>query len=638
MPAPFVVAPGDAPRDRPDRRRARQGGPSLVHQRGGGAKRRHAAVAVWLWTALVLATAAPPVGAQPAAPTDSTRHATAASSAAITADSVATPPVRIDTSSVNQVARRLTVESQTATAETVATKPPEAVPVFLDSRKIYTVRVGRDGLSASDRAKAIRTRITEAVRDNKVPADSVRLIRTPEGIEVRFGRHFLWLIAPADLGDRSVDQLSDWIAELPATIRDGIQAERESRRPLRIVVSAGIGIVLTLGAWVLFRLLLAASKRWSSLLNRLLPRYVRGIRLRNFEVLSKNQIVSAVGSVLARLDVVVGALLLYGYLTLLFSLFPWTQGWSWALLQFAVTLVTDGARSVASAIPGLLVIAVIAFIFSWITKLVGRFFDEIESGSLQLPGFHVELARPSKRLLRILLWIIAAMIAYPYIPGGQSKAVQGMSILLGVMVSLGSTGFVGNIISGIVLTYSRSFRVGDRVRIGEVTGDVVSLGFFATKLKTIRNEEVTLPNGQVASQPIMNYTRLSEDPGLVLHTQVTIGYDVDWRRVHALLIEASGKVEGIEKDPAPLVYQRALNDYNVTYELTAVTHLSHPQLRLYSDLHQEIQDAFAAAGIEILSPAFYALRDANAVVLPAEPKGPRPGPGAFRIDTKGSGS
>jgi small-conductance mechanosensitive channel len=176
------------------------------------------------------------------------------------------------------------------------------------------------------------------------------------------------------------------------------------------------------------------------------------------------------------------------------------------------------------------------------------------------------------------------------------------------------------------------------VRIGEVTGDVVSLGFFATKLRTIRNEEVTLPNGQVAAQAIVNYTRLAENPGLVLHTEVTIGYDVDWRKVHALLIGAAGKVEGIEKEPAPQVFQRSLNDYHVSYELTAVTHLSHPQLRLYSDLHQEIQDAFAAAGVEILSPAFHAIRDAPAAVLPGEPKGARPGPGAFRVETKGTGA
>ena len=160
---------------------------------------------------------------------------------------------------------------------------------------------------------------------------------------------------------------------------------------------------------------------------------------------------------------------------------------------------------------------------------------------------------------------------------------------------------------------------------------MVNLGFFSTKLRTPRNEEVTLPNGQVASQPIVNYTRLAAESGLVLHTQVTIGYDADWRTVHALLIEAAGRVEGIERERAPWVFQRSLNDYHITYEICCVTRESHQQLRLYSRLHEEIQDAFARAGVEILSPAYHALRDANAPVLPEEPTGPRAEPGGFRV-------
>jgi small-conductance mechanosensitive channel len=278
-----------------------------------------------------------------------------------------------------------------------------------------------------------------------------------------------------------------------------------------------------------------------------------------------------------------------------------------------------------------LVVVVIVLAFRWLINLSDRFFDAVAAGTVVVGGMHPELAAPSKRLVRILLWVVAVMVAYPFVPGSHSKAVQGVSLLVGLMVSIGSMSFVGNVIAGIVLTYSRSFRVGDRVRIGEHLGDLIRLGFFATKLRTIRNEELTLPNGLVASHAITNYTRLAEEQGLVLHTQVTLGYDVDWRKVHAMLIEAAGRVAGVEKEPEPFVFQRSLNDYHVTYELTCVTHLSHPQLRLYSDLHQEIQDVFAREGVEILSPGYYALRDAKAPVLPQEPPGPRARPGAFRV-------
>lgn len=546
-------------------------------------------------------------------------------------DSSSAQGALVDSTSLQRASESLTAKGASATPETLAAAPVVAVPVFLGGKEIFRVRSGRDGLPPAVRAAAIRARLTSAVADTRVPADSVRLLATPQGVEVRIGRHFLWVITPPDVEGMGPADLAARMADLPGLLRSGIGKERAGRRPLGILVSALIALGITAVAMLLARVLLMGARRWRAWLARFLPRHLGGIRLRGFEVLSQAQLTAVVGGILARVDLLVGAVLFYFYLTLLFSLFPWTQGWSWLLLHFAGVKIAEVARSVGSALPGLFMIAVIALVFRWLTSLVGRFFDAIEAGTHQLAGFHPELARPSKRLVRIILWVAAVIIAFPYIPGAQSKAFQGVSLFLGVLVSLGSTGIVGNVIAGLVLTYSRSFRVGDRVKIGEQVGDIVSLGFFATKLRTIRNEEVTLPNGQVASSAIMNYTRLAEDPGLILHTEVTIGYDVEWRKVHALLTEAALRVDGVEKQPVPWVFQRALDDSYVAYEVNCVTHRSHPQLRLYSDLHAEIQDAFNRAGVEILSPAYHAIRDANAAILPDEPKGPRPQPGGFRV-------
>jgi small-conductance mechanosensitive channel len=510
-----------------------------------------------------------------------------------------------------------------------------AVPVFLGGRQIFTVRSARNGLAPAARAAAIRARLDAAVRDLETPADSVWMRRTPEGIEVRLGRHFLWMIAPGDIEGMTMPNLAKLVSELPLRVSQGIARERAGRSPLGILMAALIALGITIVGLVLVRLLIAASRRWRGFLDRSLPKYLAGIRIGTFEVLSQAQLTGVFGGILARLDLVVGLLLLYGYLTAVFSLFPISQGWSWRLLSFAWDQLVLAAFAVGSAIPGLLVLVVIVIVFRWLTGISDRFFEAIAEGALKVGWIHQELARPTKRLVRILLWISAAAIAYPYIPGSQSKAVQGISILLGVMVSLGSSGFVSNIIAGIVLTYSRSFSAGDRVKIGEQLGDVVNLGFFATKLHSPRNEEITLPNGQVAAQPIINYTRLAAEEGLVLHTQVTIGYDTDWRTVHALLIEAAGRVEGVEREREPWVFQRSLNDFHITYEICCLTKETHEQLRLYSRLHEEIQDAFARAGVEILSPAFNALRDANAPELPREPKGPRAAPGGFRVRPQG---
>jgi small-conductance mechanosensitive channel len=325
--------------------------------------------------------------------------------------------------------------------------------------------------------------------------------------------------------------------------------------------------------------------------------------------------------------------LVLGYLglTLVFSRFPVTQSWSWELRQFALERTWELVRALVGALPGLLTVVAILWVFRVVIRAVEHFFDRVERGQVVVEGFHPELAPPSRRLASMLLWIAAVLVAYPYIPGAESKSVQGISVLLGLMVSLGSSGVVGNFIAGLVLTYSRSFSLGDRVRIGEHVGDVIALGTFATKLRSLRNEEITLPNGSILSGTILNYTRRTAEGGLWLHTQVTIGYDVEWRRVHGLLIEAALAVPGVEREPAPIVYQRALNDFHVSYEITCLTHDSHAQLRLYSDLHAAIQDAFARAGVEILSPAFANLRDANAPVLPSEPQGPRDEPGGFRF-------
>ena len=576
------------------------------------------------FVALVLTGFALGANAADRAAPDSSRPESSLVIVALHADSAG-----IDTLATGPAAKALLAPRPTEQAPEPAA-PPASVPVFLGGSEIFRVRTALQEADPAARAAAIRARLARAVADVHVSADSVRLVSTADGVRVTLGPTFLWLISPGDVEGMGAGELAGLLGGLPDRIRDGVERERASRRPTRVLLSLALAALYTIVALLLARALVALSRRWRRVLEERLPALVGEVRVRGFQLLSRRHL-RAAASFVARIDVIGGALLAYAWLAAVFALFPWTQGWSWWLLHFGRTQISQAVVSVANAIPGLLMIVVIFLVFRWLTRASGRFFDAIASGSLVLRGFHPELAPPSKRLARILLWIVALMLAYPYIPGAQTRAVQGVSVLLGVMVSLGSTGVVGNAIAGVVLTYSRAFRAGDRVKLGEHVGDVVSLGFFATKLRTLRNEEVTLPNGQIASGAVLNYSRLAEDPGLILHTQVTIGYDSDWRQVHALLIEAAGHVEGIAAEPVPWVYQRALDDNYVSYEICAITHHPQDQLALYSRLHEQIQDAFARAGVEILSPAYHALRDGNATVLPAEPKGPRAEPGGFRV-------
>ncbi len=550
------------------------------------------------------------------------------SQVAVPADSVASASHAAAESLGAHVLQR---SAAAAPSESTAARRLQPVPVFLGGREVFRVLAPWEGLDPARRAQAIRSRLDAAVADEGTPPDSLRFSASPDGIRVSLGRHYLWVITADDLPVREPAALSLWLSELQTKLRDGVVHERASRTPAQFTLSLVVALALTLLTWLAWRLLLAAGRRWRAWLGPWLGSRVPGLKIRGFEVASSGQIAGFTGAVLGHLDVPLGLLLAYAYLAAVFERFSWTQGWGWQLRHFAAERALGFLGALGSALPGIVTIAVLAFVFRLLVRLSNRFFDAIEQGTHRLGHFHPELARPTRRIVTIGLWIIFVVVAMPYVPGAQSRAFQGVSVLVGLLLSIGSSGFVGNMIAGLVLTYSRSFRVGDRVRVGEHVGDVVGLGYFATKLRSLRNEEITIPNGQMANSSIVNYTRLAEADGLVLHTEVTIGYDVAWPRVHALLVEAAGRVAGVERDPAPWVYQRALHDHAVAYELNAVTKDSHAQLRLYSDLHAEIQDAFSRAGVEILSPAYHALRDANAAVLPDSPEGPRPEPSGFRI-------
>jgi small-conductance mechanosensitive channel len=582
--------------------------------------------------AISLSSAAEPAAARPRATRPDSLPVAASRSDSLATDSLRFAAAGRDSLDADSVAAAALVQKTLpAASESTSLTPVSSAPVFLGGHEVFRVRVGLDGLDPAQRAAAIRRRLNQAVADKGIPADSVRLVPTSGGVEVRLGLHFLWLVTSGDLSSRDPAVIAAQLAELTEQVREGIHHERAGRTPLRLSVSIVIAIALTIVVWIFFRLLLVGGRRTRASLGRRLRGRLPPIRWRGFEVFSRVQFMRAIMMGVGLLEILVILILVYAYLTAVFSRFPWTQGWSWQLAHFATQRTLAILKVLLLGLPGLFTIAVVVILFRWLVKVSDRFFDAVESGAIHLGTFHPELARPSRRMAKIGLWIFALLVAYPYIPGSSSKAVQGASLLIGLMLSLGSTGFVGNMIAGLVLTYSRSFRVGDRVRLGEHVGDVVNLGFFATKLRSIRNEEITIPNGAVASGAIVNYTRLAHEGGLILHTEVTIGYDAEWRRVHALLIEAAERVSGVEREPAAWVYQRSLNDYHVSYELNCVTRDPHAQLRLYSDLHAEIQDAFSRAGIEILSPSYQAIRDANAPALPAEPTGPRPQPGGFRI-------
>lgn len=301
------------------------------------------------------------------------------------------------------------------------------------------------------------------------------------------------------------------------------------------------------------------------------------------------------------------------------NVFPGTRNFMVSFLEDIVVFLVKVWDSFVAYLPDLVALIVIIALTHYALKFLRFVADGIKQEKIRISGVHLDLIDPTYQLLRFFVVAFAVVAAYPYIPGSESPVFRGISIFVGFLLSLGSTSLVSNIVAGIVLTYTRGLRVGDRVEIGDAMGDVIDRNLLITRIRTIKNVIITIPNSKVLNGHIVNYSSSVTDKGLILNTTVTIGYDVSWRKVHQLLIDAALATPGIQKQPKPFVLQTSLDDYYVSYELNAYTKDPNWMAVLYSRLHQNIQDQFTDAGVEIMSPAYMAYRNGTPITIPPDP-------------------
>jgi small-conductance mechanosensitive channel len=345
---------------------------------------------------------------------------------------------------------------------------------------------------------------------------------------------------------------------------------------------------------------------------------IKSLKIKNIEVLNEDRIIEIL---LLGNKILKFALLLfsfYTYLTIIFSLFTFSSHWAETLLGYILNPLNTVWTSFINFLPNLFFIVVLVFVFNYLIKAVKFIFNEIDRGTLEIPGFHKDWAVPTYKIVRFLILVLAVIIIFPYLPGSDSPFFQGISVFLGILFSLGSSSAISNMVAGVVLTYMRPFKLGDRVKIADTIGDVVEKTLLVTRIRTTKNVDITIPNSMVLGSHIINFSSSSEDKGLILHTTVTIGYDVPWKKVHELLIAAANETEHIKKDPRPFVLQTSLDDFYVSYELNAYTDKPQMMQKIYSELHSMIQDKFNEAGVEILSPHYSALRDGNQITIPQD--------------------
>lgn len=306
----------------------------------------------------------------------------------------------------------------------------------------------------------------------------------------------------------------------------------------------------------------------------------------------------------------------YYYLQFALRLFPWTRPMGERLLElFVAPLRTLGSGFVES-LPDLLFLVVLAIVVRYLLGMIRAFFVGVEQGRFKLRDFDSEWAMTTYKLVRVLVFALAVVVAYPYIPGSDSAAFKGVSVLLGVLVSIGSSSMISSIVAGYTMTYRRTFRSGDRIRVGDVYGDVVDSRLMVTTVRTPKNELVIVPNSEILAKSVVNYTALARERGLILHTTVGIGYETPWRQVEAMLLMAAERTPGLEREPAPFVLQTALGDFAVSYQLNAYVRETTGLNRLQSELHRNIQDVFNEYGVQIMTPAYEADPDPPKVVPP----------------------
>lgn len=307
------------------------------------------------------------------------------------------------------------------------------------------------------------------------------------------------------------------------------------------------------------------------------------------------------------------------YLWLQFVLlqFPYSEPWGERLTGFLRNTLASLAGGFIASIPGVFTALLILFFARMATRMVAGIFSGVERGIIHSPWLETETAKATRRLIVAVIWLFAAVVSYPYIPGSSTQAFKGISVLVGLMVSLGSTGFVNQLMSGLVIVYARTFRTGDFVLADKTLGTVSEIGLLSTKIITRHREEVTIPNAVLANTPVTNFSRLAVPNGSILSTTVSIGYDTPWRQVHAMLEMAAERTEGIREDQAPRILQLSLADFYIVYELSVTLLKPEGRIAILSKLHQNIQDVFNEHGVQIMSPHFER-QPSGKVYVPAE--------------------
>ncbi len=478
----------------------------------------------------------------------------------------------------------------------------ERSPVTLDGEELFYVR-GVTAFPAAERAKAISGRIRAFAADRSISPDSLLAVELTDRTNIVVMGRLVAALFDVDAEAEGVTrELLVEVARKKIVL--AVETYREDRAPRALLTRSIYALAATVAALVL---LLVTVRIFRSLYRVLEPRLaarIEGLRAKSGDAIRTEPLWMLIRGLIATLRALIIIVIVYFYLNFALALYPWTRALSKQI--FAVVLDPLRAMGVGlvGALPGLIFIVIIVLVARYVLKAVRLFFAGVDQKRITFAGFEPEWALPTYRIVHIVIIALAVVFAYPHIPGSGSGAFKGVSLLLGVMVSLGSSSTIANVIAGYMLIYRRTFKIGDLIRIDEMEGVVSERGTLVTHLRTIKNEDIVVPNSLILAGTVTNYSTLARTRGLILHTSVGIGYETSWRQVEAMLLLAAERTAGVLKDPPPFVLQKALGDFAVTYELNAYTDDPPGKARRYAELHRNILDAFNEYGVQIMTPAY----------------------------------
>jgi small-conductance mechanosensitive channel len=528
---------------------------------------------------------------------------------------------------VLMAAGRLQAQAPAAADVDVATAPVE-----IDGHVLFRLR-GVSSFPAGERARLVTDRIVAAAANPAASVDRLRVVESDVAAEVALGDEPLLRIFDADAALEQVRR-----AELAGAhmvrVRQAIVDYRAARTRDARLGNGITSLVATLALALGIGLVVWLWRRLDVLMVARMERHVQTVGIQSFEVVRADQIRAALRNGVLGLRtfvILVGILVYVGYLL---AVWPATRGLSRDIVGFALSPLDVIGQGIVRNVPSLVFLVVLFFVIRLVLRLVRLFFETVGRGTVKLANFDADWAEPTYKIARIAIIAFGLIVAYPYIPGSESDAFKGVSLFIGIVFSLGSSSAISNIIAGYMMTYRRAFKVGDRVKIGDAMGDVIEMRLQVTHLKTFKNEEIVIPNSQILSGDVINYSSFAKTQGLILYTEVGIGYETPWRQVEAMLLEAAGRCQlPSGEPPRAFVRLKKLADFAVTYEANVYCTDITAMLPMYGALHRHILDVFNEYGVQIMTPAYEGDPEQPKIVPPKDwftapavaPASPTPG-------------